>query len=238
MSWHYLQGQAAASWAGSYSDGVPDALSKLIPMPAPCCSHGSATGCSSPSRSGMTCARSMADRGEARSISSRAVSLAKTSRAPGPASASPAPDRGSGASLLASLARFDLVTRSWKTVQTSFLEGSTSCSVTWPRWGLMRAGACWELATPVPRIRGIESGFWPTPGASMGDKGWPIPRVWRSQRSSRALHERVRAEMASHGTIPRPRRFEWLMGWPIGWTELEPLETGRFLEWLLSHSRR
>jgi hypothetical protein len=67
MSWHYLQGQAAASWAGSYSDGVPDALSKLIPMPAPCCSHGSATGCSSPSRSGMTCARSMADRGEARS---------------------------------------------------------------------------------------------------------------------------------------------------------------------------
>jgi len=28
---------------------------------------------------------------------------------------------------------------------------------------------------------------------------------------------------------------EWMMGWPIGWTALEPLETGRFRSWLRLH---
>jgi hypothetical protein len=28
---------------------------------------------------------------------------------------------------------------------------------------------------------------------------------------------------------------EWLMGWPIGWTALEPLGTDRFRRWLDSH---
>ena len=29
---------------------------------------------------------------------------------------------------------------------------------------------------------------------------------------------------------------EWLMGWPIGWTALKPLETARYREWLQQHS--
>lgn len=29
-----------------------------------------------------------------------------------------------------------------------------------------------------------------------------------------------------------PNWVEWLMGWPIGWTELRPLETGKFRLWL------
>ena len=32
-----------------------------------------------------------------------------------------------------------------------------------------------------------------------------------------------------------PTWVEWLMGWPIGHTGLEPLETGRFQQWLHSH---
>ena len=28
---------------------------------------------------------------------------------------------------------------------------------------------------------------------------------------------------------------EWLMGWPVGWTCLKPLEMGRFQQWLRSH---
>lgn len=31
---------------------------------------------------------------------------------------------------------------------------------------------------------------------------------------------------------------EWMMGWPIGWSALEPLATARFQEWLLWHGRR
>jgi hypothetical protein len=35
-----------------------------------------------------------------------------------------------------------------------------------------------------------------------------------------------------------PEWVEWLMGWPIGWTALEALETGRFQQWKCSHGRR
>lgn len=35
---------------------------------------------------------------------------------------------------------------------------------------------------------------------------------------------------------PTPESHEWLMGWPIGWSALSPLETDRFQSWLQRHS--
>ena len=32
-----------------------------------------------------------------------------------------------------------------------------------------------------------------------------------------------------------PRFDEWLMGWPLGWTRLEPLETDKYRVWLEQH---
>ena len=34
-----------------------------------------------------------------------------------------------------------------------------------------------------------------------------------------------------------PPWVEWLMGWPIGWTDLKPLETDKFRKWLQLHGR-
>lgn len=34
------------------------------------------------------------------------------------------------------------------------------------------------------------------------------------------------------GGALNPEWVEWLMGWPIGWTDCAPLEMGRFLPWL------
>ena len=34
-----------------------------------------------------------------------------------------------------------------------------------------------------------------------------------------------------------PPWVEWLQGWPIGWTELRPLEMARFQQWCDSHSK-
>ena len=34
---------------------------------------------------------------------------------------------------------------------------------------------------------------------------------------------------------PSPTNFEYLMGWPSGWTDLKPLETGKFQLWRQSH---
>jgi hypothetical protein len=35
-----------------------------------------------------------------------------------------------------------------------------------------------------------------------------------------------------------PDWTEWLMGWPINWTALKPLETDKFQQWLSSHGKR
>ena len=32
-----------------------------------------------------------------------------------------------------------------------------------------------------------------------------------------------------------PEWLEWFMGWPMGWTGLEPLETDKYQEWLQQH---
>ena len=32
-----------------------------------------------------------------------------------------------------------------------------------------------------------------------------------------------------------PTWVEWLMGWPLGWTDLKPLEMDKFRQWLGSH---
>ncbi|KVT81552.1 hypothetical protein WK59_18735 [Burkholderia ubonensis] len=42
--------------------------------------------------------------------------------------------------------------------------------------------------------------------------------------------------MASDGGQLNPEWVEWLMGWPIGHTALEPLETAKYREWLQQHS--
>jgi hypothetical protein len=55
-------------------------------------------------------------------------------------------------------------------------------------------------------------------------------REERSLESSRGLplNETV-------GGLLNPTWVEWLMGWPIGWTALQPLEMDRFQEWLKQH---
>ena len=64
-----------------------------------------------------------------------------------------------------SLAKYDPSTSSWKTAQHSLLGGLDEFSETWPRWGLMHAGECWELPASALRTSGSGSGLWQTPVA-------------------------------------------------------------------------
>jgi hypothetical protein len=268
MSWHFLQGLEAASWEGSCSAGAPSALSSLIPTAAACCSPGNATGCSSAFRSGMTSGASTARPGADTSTSSAAGSPAKTSLSPAAAKGSTVSVPDSGLSLLASLARFDPVTCSWRTGQLSLLGDSAEYSATWPPWGLMLDGVCWVLSMSQLRTSGTACGL-PLPT--------PTARDWRSgkaseethARNSRPLNEVLEREGLTR-LLPTPtaqlygsnwtgvpgRRLgkkrpsletlaggvfialrEWMMGWPIGWSGLEPLATDRFQQWLDSHGR-
>jgi len=40
---------------------------------------------------------------------------------------------------------------------------------------------------------------------------------------------------AQAGGSLNPTWVEWLMGWPLGWTDLKPLETDKFPQWLQQH---
>ena len=78
MSWHFLQGQEEASWAGTCLDGAPSALSSMIPTPEASSSPVNATDAFHDSRCGMTCEPSTGSHGEAALTSSQEDSHART----------------------------------------------------------------------------------------------------------------------------------------------------------------
>jgi len=68
----------------------------------------------------------------------------------------------------------------------------------------------------------------------------PAARDWKSSnaspetmdRNARPLNETV--TQGAGGQL-NPTWVEWLMGFPLGWTGLDPLETGRFRQWQEQH---
>jgi hypothetical protein len=60
-----------------------------------------------------------------------------------------------------SFTKYDPDTSLWKTHQCSLLGDLEEFSETWPQWGLMRDGECWEQRTLEHRIRGTGFGLSP-----------------------------------------------------------------------------
>lgn len=105
--------------------------------------------------------------------------------------------------------------------------------------------------------------LWPTPRASDGSKGgrvtprksreggtlieavsartkWPTPRANDAEKRGNIDLTNPRNGLAAadgqtSGGMLNPRWVEWLQGWPIAWTSLEPLETDKFQQWLDAH---
>lgn len=86
---------------------------------------------------------------------------------------------GCGENLSALLARYDLSTCLWKTLQPSASAAnrqeptSDEFLETWPRSGMMRNGIAYPLPALVRLTREIASSLWPTPKASEGEHGGP-----------------------------------------------------------------
>jgi len=226
MSWHYLQGQVAESWEADSLAGAPDALLRLIHTAAPSCSNDNETEFSTHSRSGTTSERSMADHGAEESRSSAEDSPAKTSaqltttqrdwedRA-----------RASGLRWRELLAKYGLRLSLSRTPRVCALVDSPQSSEDWPSWGITLDGVCWELATSAPRTGETACGYWPTP-TTAGNENSQSMLKWPA-------HRRMFVALETGGLSLDLR--EWLMGWPIGWTALEPLATDRYQQWLRLH---
>ena len=56
----------------------------------------------------------------------------------------------------------------------------------------------------------------------------PTARDWRSGKASQATHDKNSRPLSEQiGGSLNPTWVEWLMGWPIGWTDLKPWATDR-----------
>jgi hypothetical protein len=212
-------------------------------------------------------------------------------------------DQECGEKWHASFTKYDPDSSLWKTHQCSLLGDLEPFLETWPKWGLMRSGECWEqmplahptkesafgftVPTPVASdgttgsLIGKNDSFyetrtgmprkvnqngkdgsvglgrlvqmWPTPDANCGQRGtqpnW-TPKRKSGQPAQYTINQAVRDRMfptptahnakecaspseynrntptlATHaGGKLNPMWVEWLMGWPLDWTDLKPLE--------------
>ena len=326
MSWLFSRALVEASSGAISSDGALYVPSSATPTPRAFSLPVKTTDACPRFRSGMTCERLTADRGEAVLTWCLEASLARTSAPPDKAQALTAPAPACGESRPASLAKYDPATSSWRTHQCSLLGGLDVFSATWPRWGTMHGGECWGHATPVRPTSATASGsserwltptandgkqvsnietemmalyeqgtnvpdtykrlrsqvaarvagrMWPTPTKSDADGGpgsngregpsqetrksprlqdmvkWATPcaRDGKEQTlspslamthadpsKSRQLPRQMSAESPElHGGRLSPMWVEWLMGWPLGWTDLRASAMDRFRQWRDSH---
>ena len=214
MSWHYLRVQEEESLQDICSGGelLQPLKSKITHAEFYC--NGKLMDSYLDSLSGTTSAHSMANLGQEKSMSSQEVSPVKTCLQQEKAQDLMENAQDSGEKWQGSFAKYDQNTHSLRTHQCSLFEDSTEYCATLPKWGSMRTGECWELPMLELNIKETEFGLWPTPTTPSGGGNCGGSGAYKNA--------------IKNGThIPHsinPNLYEWLMGWPIGWTDLKPLE--------------
>ena len=166
------------------------------------------------------------------STSSVVGSPAKTCRSREQELASLVREAVCGSSSQESFARLDRASLSWRTSRRSLLADSTSCSVSFPKRGMMRFGSIFELRTLALHTSGRGSSWWPTPTQSDRDSSARMTclrtKAWKS-RPGTTLTDAVRLASAglpmnteaphlSGAGMVNPDWSEALMGFPAGWT--------------------
>ncbi len=234
----------------SFSDIPAYVLLRLNLIAAKSYSNGNGTESCQSSRFGTMFGRSTESRGKAVLTLSPEVSRARTYRKQTRTlTALTVREAAFGERCRESSAKYDPISCSLKTPQCLLFEDSTESWVILPEWGLMRNGECFgetspeclnavpvcslEPITDVPKeyliktpsmIRAIERDWMqeantlPTLTTKIRERA-PCP-YWKTPIGPRYLTE---------------GEAEALMGWPIGWSGKNALETDKFQLWLSSH---
>ena len=288
MSWLYSRVLVEAFLEDTSLDGEQFVQSNGNTIPQAYCAQDKMMGFSRLSRFGMTLKPLTEDLGEELLMSYLAGFHAKTSQPQEKVLESMESVQECGEKWRGSFVKYDPDSSSWKTHQCSLLGDLEQFSETWPQWGLMRNGECWEQRTLEQTIRGTEFGLeqngkeqskFPTPtasdwmnpkqngidfvngryvrtslttgvkfGAKLSDainlemkKKFPTPKLSdykdRGNMSNPSIQRRAAKgkqmdlSMVAHPTSGQlnPTWVEWLMGWPLGWTELKPLAMDKSL---------
>lgn len=183
--------------------------------------------------------------------SSAVDSPAKTSATPDLVKESTAPAPDCFLNLPESFANWSRESLCWKTSQRCLIEGWATFSELWPRSGLMRSGRCFRRRPLVPRTYARGCSLWPT--ARKNDFQpicWHRARLfaigkykragggmcnlndWSGLWAIRNTHPHLLTKDGHEhhkttGSLPvlSVEFAEQCMGFPVGWTELDALET-------------
>jgi hypothetical protein len=228
MSWHYLRVQEEESLQDVCSGGEQCAPLKSKITHAEFYCNGKLMDSYLDSLSGTTFAHSMESLGEEKSMSSQAVFHARTLVPQEKAQDLTESVQDFGEKWQGSFAKYNPDTHSLRTPQCLLFEDSTEFCAILPKWGLMLNGELWEQQTLVQSTRGIESGL--SPNLPPPPSKWPTPTT--PSGGGNCGGSGAYKNAIKNGThIPHsinPNLYEWLMGWPIGWTDLAPVVTGRW----------
>ena len=226
MSWLYSRALVEEYSAGNCSDGGPFAPSSLMNTPAMFLSQGKTMEASNLSRYGMMCEPLTESRGEdvltlfledfpVRILVQQEKALELTANG-----------LDSGGKWQGLLVKYDQDMFSSKTVLCSEQEDYQLFSKTLPKQGMMHDGECSGLAMWERPINARECGYLPT-----------VTKVEWKGRGPNSRQQGLTNRLGITGKQLHPDYCEALMGWPIGWTELSALETGKFRRWLDLHGK-
>ena len=247
MSWLFSQALVAEYLGENFLDGEPSAPSNGNRTQQAYCAPDKMTAFSRLSRFGMTYKPLTANLGEELLMLYLEAFPAKTSVQQEKATDLTENDQACGNTWRGWLAKYDPDSCSWKTAQCSLLGEEPESLEILPRWGMTVNGLLWELPTLEPITKETECGLWASPnardwkdtGPTQGNRKspnlgtqvhWPPPThlgLNGGSNSRAASAQRgIDSEMLTGGSL-NPTWVEWLMGWPLGWTALKPLETDR-----------
>lgn len=133
----------------------------------------------------------------------------------------------------------------WAEYQGEYLRSKNATPQKWPTPIRMDGQMVGTLLDPERRMKegrhvmlchAVQ--MWPTPMASQDGISTSTLKGVEEGKHQMSLGRKAQLEeMKEKGlTVPpggglNPNWVEWLMGWPIGWTDLRPLGTARFQEW-------
>jgi len=265
MSWHFSQALVAEYSQATCSDGELFAPLRSTTTREAYCWRDRMTESLDLFQFGMTLQHSTAHLGAELLTWFREGFRALTSVSPGQcggATESQAPRADFGLNTCASLTKYDPDSFGGRTRQNSKPKDLQKSFEHWPSAGMFADGSLSALTIAGCHTKGSGFGFslptptsrdWKdTPGMAMERKDGKtrtdrLPMLvfscvrsagieWKQTTPMAAPTVKVKGLMVTiKGGEYCPELPEWLMGWPIGWTDCEPLEMGRFRAWRQQH---
>jgi len=231
MSWLFSQALVEEYSEDTSSDGEPSVQLNVMPTQHKFWYNGKTMDVSNLSRFGLTYKVLTEDRGEELLKLCREDFLAKTFQQQDSEQESLDQDLGCGQKCPASSEKLNQSTLSSKTHQCSLLEDLEQSFLTLPKWGSMHSGVVSERMPLVRHTRETGSGsLLPTPSGCRSGKNHVAGRLDEWGGSSNLWRG------TEIGKTHIPAFEEWVMGWPVQWTELTQSATDKFRLWQQQHS--